>query len=305
MHRRLLDLLICPRCLPAEKPLRANLRDRRGDEVVAALLECPKCRTAYPVSDGLATVLPPGVPEDRYASGDRLAGYLWSHYADLDGDPEAHQAFPAWGELLAGGASPVLDAGCAVGRLTFELARHAELVIGIDRSAGFILAARALARIGHLGYEVASEGELCETRTVRLPAGVPRERVEFLVADALALPFPAGLFGTTASLNLLDRVPLPRLHLSELSRVSARRAATLLLADPWSWSAGPALPEEWLGGRRSGPGVGHGRENVPRLLELTGRPPWRMTGSGRIGWTLRHHRNHFELIYSDYFLASR
>lgn len=305
MHRRLLALLICPRCLPAEKPLRATLRDVRGDEVVAATLECPKCRTAYPLSDGLATLLPAGAPEDHYASGDRLAGYLWSHYADLAGDPEAHQAFPAWRELLAGAPGPALDAGCAVGRLTFELARTAELAIGIDRSAGFILAARALARTGQLGFELISEGEVYETHTVRFPAGIPRERTEFLVADALALPFPASLFGTVASLNLLDRVPLPRLHLRELDRVSARRAATLLLADPWSWAAGPAAPEEWLGGRCSGPGAGAGRENVRRLLEQRGQPGWQIAASGRIGWTLRHHRNHFELIYSDYFLARR
>ncbi|TLM66306.1 MAG: methyltransferase domain-containing protein [Deltaproteobacteria bacterium] len=305
MHRRLLDLLICPRCLPAEKPLRATLREVRGDEVTAATLECPRCRVAYPVDDGLAVLLPADGPEDRYASADRLAGYLWSHYADLDGDPDAHRAFTAWGELLAGAAGPVLDAGCAVGRLSFELARQAELVIGIDRSAGFVRTARALARDGRCGFELASEGELCETRTVRLPADLRRERVEFLVADALALPFPAGLFGTAASLNLIDRVPLPRLHLAELDRVSRKREAALLLADPWSWAAGPAAPDEWLGGRRSGPGAGCGRDNVRRLLERYGRPAWQVAGSGRIGWSIRHHRNHFELIYSDYLLARR
>lgn len=305
MLRHLLDLLICPRCLPAEKPLRAEVRDLRGDEVHAATLACPKCRATYLVSDGLATLLPAGAPEDRYAASDRLAGYLWSHYADLAGDPDAHQAFPAWSGLLAGAAGPALDAGCAVGRLAFELARQTDLVIGIDRSAGFVLAARTLARTGQLGYELVSEGELFEARTVRLPAELPRARVEFLVADALAFPFPASLFGTTASLNLLDRVPLPRLHLSELDRVSRKTGATLLLADPWSWAEGPALPEDWLGGRRSGAGAGSSRDNVRRLLERMGRPPWRIADSGRISWTIRHHRNHFERIHSDYLLVRR
>lgn len=305
MHRRLLDLLICPRCLPAEKPLRPTLREVRGDEVVSAALDCPRCRSSYPVDGGLATLLPVGAPQDRYASADRLAGYLWSHYADLNGDPDAHRAFPAWGELLAGCGGPVLDAGCAVGRLSFELARHAELVIGIDRSAGFVLAARELARGNRLDYELLSEGELYESRAARLPADLPGQRVEFLVADALALPFPAGLFRTAASLNLLDRVPLPRLHLAELDRVSSKTQATLLLADPWSWAAGPAQPEEWLGGRRAGSGSGAGRENVRRLLERMGKPPWQTAASGRIGWTIRHHRNHFELIHSDYLLARR
>jgi SAM-dependent methyltransferase len=305
MQQRLLDLLICPRCLPAEKPLRATVRAARDAEVLEATLACPKCLAAYPVSAGLATLLPGGAPEDRYASGDRLAGYLWSHYADLDGDPDAHQAFPAWRELLAGTGGLVLDAGCAVGRLSFELARQAELVVGVDRSAGFILAARALAGAGQLGYELLSEGELHEARTARIPAAVPRGRVEFLVADALALPFPASLFGAVASLNLLDRVPLPRLHLAELDRVAGSRGATLLLADPWSWAAGPAAPDEWLGGRRFGPGAGSGCDNVRRLLEKRGRPAWTIAGSGRVSWTIRHHRNHFELIHSDYLLARR
>ena len=305
MQRRLLDLLICPRCLPAEKPLRATVRNLRDDEVIGATLDCPGCHAGYPVSDGLATLLPAGVPEDLYTSSDRLGSYLWSHYADLGGDPDAHKAFPAWGRLLADARGPALDTGCAVGRLSFELARQAELVIGIDRAVGFVLAARALARDGRFGFELASEGELHEARSVRLPADLPRERVEFLVADAMALPFPASLFGTAVSLNLLDRVPLPRLHLAELNRVSRKAEATLLLADPWSWAAGPALPEEWLGGRRTGPGAGPGRENVRRRLERMGRPPWRMADSGRIAWTLRHHRNHFELIYSDYLLARR
>lgn len=285
--------------------MRPLLRDVRAGEVIDATLECPKCGTAHPVEGGLATLLPAGAATDHYASRERLAGYLWSHYADLAGDPDAHRAFPAWGGLLAGGGAPALDAGCAVGRLSFELARHAELVIGIDRAAGFVLAARTLARDGQLGFELICEGELVETRTVRLPPGLPRERVEFLVADALALPFPKSLFGTAASLNLLDRVPLPRLHLAELDRVCRRSAATLLVADPWSWAAGPAVPEEWLGGRRSGPGAGAGRDNVHRLLERMGRPPWRVADRGAVNWTIRHHRNHFELIRSDYLLARR
>jgi SAM-dependent methyltransferase len=305
MQRRLLELLICPRCLPAEKPLRASMCELRGDEVYAATLDCPKCRATYPICDGLATLLPADAAEDLYTSSDRLASYLWSHYADLEDDPDAHQAFPAWGRLCAGAGTPALDAGCAVGRLSFELARQSELVIGIDRAAGFVLAARTLAHTHRLGYELVSEGHLNEARTVRLPADLPRGRVEFLVADALALPFPASLFGTAASLNLLDRVPLPRLHLTELNRVSRKTGATLLLASPWSWAAGPATPEEWLGGRQSGPGAGVGRENVRRLLERMGRPPWRVVDNGRISWTIRHHRNHFELIHSDYLLARR
>src|SRR5205085_9667368 len=41
-----------------------------------------------------------------------------------------------------------LDVGCAVGRSTFEMARHCAGVVGIDYSRRFIEAARTLARDG-------------------------------------------------------------------------------------------------------------------------------------------------------------
>lgn len=305
MQRRLLDLLICPGCLPAEKPLRATLHDVRADEVVSAVLACPSCRAAYPVQDGVACLLTVPPPGDPYATLQRLAAYLWSHYADLEGDPDSHRAFAAWAELLHEARGLQLDAGCAVGRLGFELARRAELVIGIDLSAGFVRAARVLARVGRLDYTLVSEGELTEARSVKLPDDLPRQRVEFVQADAQALPFPSGLFTACASLNLLDRVPVPRRHLVELNRVTRPAGASLLLADPWSWAEGPALPAAWLGGRRSGDNAGTSRANLQRWLEHECRPPWRVTASGCLEWRLRNHRNHFELIRSDYLLSRR
>jgi len=305
MQRRLLELLICPRCLPAEKPLRATLRDLRDGDVVAATLTCTSCAAAYPVRDGIAELLAAPHHADQYATPQRLAAYLWSHYADLDGDPDAHHAFTAWGELLAGCGGPLLDTGCAVGRLSFEATRHAELVVGVDLSLNFIQAARTLARAGRLPYAPVIEGELTEARLARLPADLLRERVEFVVADAQALPFASGTFATATSLNLLDRVPMPRHHLGELNRTIRATDATLLVADPWSWTESPAFASAWLGGCATGPNAGRSLVNLERLLAGELSPPWRIAAAGRIDWTLRTHRNHFELIRSDYLLARR
>ena len=304
MQRRLLEFLICPRCLPAEKPLRATVHDLRDDDIYAAKLTCPSCGAGYPVQEGMAVLLGAQPGSDAYAAK-RLAAYLWAHYADLAADPDAPRAFPAWAELLAGCTGPVLDAGCAVGRLSFELARHAELVIGLDLSAGFVRAARTLAREGRFAYAPVVEGELTEDRLALLPTDLPRERVEFVQADALALPFPARLFATATSLNLLDRVSVPRRHLAELDRVTQTVGATLLVADPWSWAESPALPTAWLGGRLEGDSAGASRSNLQHWLEVACRPPWRVTKAGRIDWLLRNHRNHFELIRSDYLLSRR
>jgi len=305
MQRRLLDLLICPRCLPAEKPLRATQCELCDAEVISAALVCPSCRAGYPVQDGMASLLAAPRAGDAYATPQRLATYLWCHYADLEDDPDSHRTFAAWAGMLAGTGGLLLDAGCAVGRLSFELGRQAELVIGVDLSAGFVRAARTLAREGRLDYAPVSEGELTESRQVKLPADFPRERVEFVQADAQALPFPISLFTASCSLNLLDRVPAPRRHLTELNRVTRSAGASLLLADPWSWAESPAAPTAWLGGRLAGDNAGTSRANLQRWLEHECHPPWQVTAAGCLEWRLRNHRNHFELIRSDYLLSRR
>lgn len=66
-----------------------------------------------------------------------------------------------------------------------------------------------------------------------------------------------------------------------------------------------ALPEAWLGGTESGPYAGGGLANVRRILENECRPPWRVTATGSVDWTIRNHRNHFERIHSRYLRAER
>src|SRR5436190_6088195 len=53
-----------------------------------------------------------------------------------------------------------LDLGCAVGRSTFELARHGAEVIGIDYSRRFIETAQILADQGSYAYLRMDEGTL-------------------------------------------------------------------------------------------------------------------------------------------------
>jgi uncharacterized protein YbaR (Trm112 family) len=310
MDPKLLDLLICPACLPAEKPLRPAALRQAGGDVLAGRLECHDCNRHYPIEKGVAILLPePKTAEqretDRYESPAAVASYLWSHFGDLLGDPEATDAYARWADLVAGVRGPALDAGCAVGRLTFELGRHCELAVGIDRSLTFIRLARRLKLEGRYGFRLPLEGHLSERKTVVLPPDWPRERCEFLVADAQALPFPRGTFHGGCSLNLVDKLPRPRRHLEELNRVVLPAGAQLLFADPFSWSAAASPAAEWLGGTTQGPFAGGGRENVRRLLERGLSPPWRVTRDDSVWWKLRSHRNHFELIRSITLLAER
>lgn len=51
-----------------------------------------------------------------------------------------------------------MDIGCAVGRSTFELARHFQDVVGIDYSKAFIDTCNDLKMYGKLHYQVTTEG---------------------------------------------------------------------------------------------------------------------------------------------------
>jgi uncharacterized protein YbaR (Trm112 family) len=308
MRQDLLDILICPACLPAERPLRLAGAHRAGDEILAGSLNCRGCGRSYPIEDGLALLLPEpedGAGDDKYRQPATVSAYLWGHFADLTGDPDASDAYRQWAKLVPEGGRLALDLGCAVGRLSFELAARGGLVIGLDRSRPLVEMARQLARDGVLDYPLILEGRLSEPRRIELPAALRAHPPEFLVADALALPFPAGVADRLCSLNLLDKVPKPRQHLSECDRIAAGKQACLLVSDPYSWSTECAAEADWLGGTKQGPYAGSGRDNLRRILEREGEPPWRITAEGEVAWTIRNHRNHFELIRSQYLRAER
>ncbi|PLX86661.1 MAG: SAM-dependent methyltransferase [Desulfuromonas sp.] len=314
MKRRLLDILICPACLPGERPLGASVAREEDGEIVSGRLDCSTCGSRYPIEDGTAHLLPgpgggPG-GQSRYEEEAAASAYLWSHYGDVfdspgAGDPEAGGAYRRWAGLLPERAGLAIDFGCAVGRMSWEMAARSELAVGLYRSRAFVGLARRLAREGTLDFGLSVEGTLSERRTVRLPAAWRDANVEFVVGDALAPPFPAGLFGLVASLNLLDRVPRPLRHLQEVGRVAAAKGARLVFSDPFSWSAEAADESEWLGGRDEGPYPGSGPDNVRRILERETRPPWSVSEAGALWWKIRNHRNHYELIRSEYFLATR
>ena len=87
-----------------------------------------------------------------------------------------------------------LDLGCAVGRATFELARHCSEVIGIDYSQRFIEVARQLQQQGTISYTYAEEGILTTPAKAQVPVGIERDRVKFEQGDAQALRPDLGMF---------------------------------------------------------------------------------------------------------------
>lgn len=313
MKRFLLPHLICPACLPKEHRLQLTADVEEADDIVRGQLSCPRCRRHFPVREGVATLLPdpetgPSGGQWRYEEEGMVERYLWSHYADLCGERANGDANGAWTAALGVGGDFALDAGCAVGRLTFAMAATSSGAVGCDLSAKFVRCARRLARERQMTFSLPLEGTLREEFRILLPASWRSDNVEFIVADALRLPFARESFSQSSSLNLLDRVSYPLAHLYEMNRVTRRREADFLFASPFSWANSPAPEELWLGGKSGGEYRGRGAENVRALLEGQGgiiSPPWRIARSGTIEWKMRSHCNHHELINSHYLAAKR
>jgi SAM-dependent methyltransferase len=104
-----------------------------------------------------------------------------------------------------------VDIGCGTGSLTATVLAEAtpELVIGADRSPGFLAAA------------------------------VPDPRAHFLVADARQLPLPDARFGAVVSGLALNFVPEPGRAVAELTRVAAPEAP--VAAYVWDYGGGMAM----------------------------------------------------------------
>jgi len=275
-------------------------------------LSCAQCGGIYPIEDGIALLDLPAhgeeTPASKYETATVLSSYLWSHYGDIMGDEEASSAYREWADLTNGGVGMALDIGSAVGRYTFEMSRKSDFVIGIDNSVSFIRAARELMIHGRKDVALRQEGLLTREETVVLPEAWQTGKVEFLVADALALPFRSRTFSTLGSLNLVDKVPLPLKHLQEVNRVARESDVQFLLSDPFSWSTEAAREEDWLGGRAEGTYAGRGLDNIIALLRGENRqlaPAWRIVRQGHVWWKIRTHANHFELIRSCFVKADR
>jgi len=312
MKKRLLDLIICPCCLPGEYPFIADIGREHDGDIESGTLICPECGARFPIVDGVAMLDPHATDSQRtankYETDEVVSSYLWSHFGDLIADEHASQAYSTWAGLMQSQTGVALDAGGAVGRFTFEMSTRCDFAVGIDTSHAFIRAARYLMRERCMAVSLKDEGLLRREVTIHLPDNWRSDRVEFIVANALALPFRRTSIALFSSLNLVDKVPSPIRHLREMNRVTRATTAQFLLSDPFSWSTDAAPMEEWLGGTGDGPFTGKGLANVSALLvddkgELA--PVWRLDETGSVWWKIRTHSNHFELIRSCYVHASR
>ncbi len=313
MKELLVDFLICPSCLPMEEKLRSTISEKDGEDILSGSLYCSQCNNNYPIQDGIAILLPvsyevdPWVPS-KYENSLLVSSYLWAHYADIFKDIDATVAYKEWAALLRDDPGISLDAGCSVGRFTFEMSKKSDFAVGIDNSRAFIKTARQLMINRQLSFSIPEEGLLREERLIKLPETWDSSKVEFVVGDAQRLSFRMNSFSSVSSLNLIDKIPSPLAHLREMNRVADESNTQFLISDPFSWSSDVAKEEAWLGGVTEGVNAGKGIDNIRSLLATGGEgflPEWKIEKQDHIWWKIRNHKNHFELIRSCYIKAIR
>jgi putative 4-mercaptohistidine N1-methyltranferase len=147
--------------------------------------------------------------------------------------------------IPAGGRA--LDLGCAVGRATFELARHCVEVLGIDYSHRFVAAAEHIRREGSMAYERVDEGNLTTPLSAQRPAGVDGGRLRFEQGDAMALRRDLGRFEVVLMANLIDRLQHPSRCLERLPDL-VQPNGVLVITSPYTWLEAFTPQSEWLGG---------------------------------------------------------
>ncbi len=113
----------------------------------------------------------------------------------------------------------VLDAGCGGGGMPLSLADHAHAVIGID----------PINRFGDAGVKLAQERGLSD-------------KLHFLQADGMKLPFASGSFDLVLSHAVIEHVEDAPLYLRECRRVMAPGARLFLSTAPYLSFAGAHLP---------------------------------------------------------------
>ena len=308
------------------------LREDASD-ILEGILQCSRigCQREYPILDGIPLLVPalrayvsqnifpilrrsdfsdviesilgdccgPGSALDQ--TRQHLSSYAWGHYSDMDpleskGLKLSLVELLELGLTLAGplGPGPILDAGCAVGRSSFELAERQErLVLGIDVSFSMLQVASRALRTGQIRYPRRRVGLVYDERVFPVHFQRP-DLVDFWVCDALALPFPKSAFSLVTSLNLLDCLSSPHDHLVSIGQALAP-GGRAILCTPYDWSPGATSIEGWIGGHsQRGPQGGDSAAALRALLTPNAHPASidqleLVADAGTLPWRVRLH----------------
>jgi putative 4-mercaptohistidine N1-methyltranferase len=232
-----------------------------------------------------------------YETASYLSEYLLFHYGkpeDLCDWPQApkgvfdfHRRIVR--DMVRRKGSRALDLGCAVGRLSFELSRHFDEVIGVDFSKSFVKAARRLAKIRSASFTVCEEGDITVRRTVRLDPKFRSRNVLFETGDAQRLRRDIGSFDLVVMANLICRLPNPKKCLQSISKL-VKPGGQLVITTPCSWLEG-YVPKK---NRLARPG----RTTLAALRKILS-PHFKLTKRRDLPFLIREHRRKYQFIIAE------
>jgi SAM-dependent methyltransferase/uncharacterized protein YbaR (Trm112 family) len=263
--------LVCPGCRTfSEERIELRTLERVGE-----VMRC-ECGRRYPVVDGVPIVmaevagfvrnemaaivegqvgmevqqlLVAGGPDDgAYARlVEHLSIYLDAQWGDRaepepDGVRFGMEALIEKVRERTARVELAVELGCSVGRVTAEMRRAADEVIGVDLHMGSLKRARRLCAGESVAYNRRVIG-----RNYR-PAKIDGASVgvSFVCGDALDPPLVPGAFGRVVALNLLNSVSRPRQLLRVMSGLCTR-GGELILSAPYAWQSTVMDEDERLG----------------------------------------------------------
>jgi putative 4-mercaptohistidine N1-methyltranferase len=242
--------------------------------------------------------------ENYYDSDRAISEYLLFHYGGYEHRlPEALAdglCFPprCVSECVDVARLPAnaraLDLGCAVGRSSFELARHCAQVIGIDLSARFLSVATHLRDNGSFGFSYIEEGDLTRPQRAVVPPEIERSRVTFERGDAVHLRPSLGVFDVVLMANLIDRLSNPQECLGQLPAL-IKPGGQLVIASPYTWLIDYTPRENWLGGFMRGGQPVRTFDSLKKILA----PHFDLSGRKDLPFVIREHTRKFQLGFSE------
>jgi 5-histidylcysteine sulfoxide synthase/putative 4-mercaptohistidine N1-methyltranferase len=151
--------------------------------------------------------------------------------------------------------SKVLDLGCGVGRLSFELAKKTSHVDGIDFTARHIQHCLDLKEQGQLRYAMPTQGEIFDFHEVTLESlGFEQspENLHFAQGDGLNLKPQFGDYDLAICHRVIEYSYQPQELLQQLSR-RMKPGGVVVLGSSYAWDVSITDVPHWIGGfKRNG-----------------------------------------------------